>query len=56
MKCWCDLSWQEKCRIEDGEVNRLSYGSGYSFEVKTKVEKGQEQKERNDEKVPDNSC
>ena len=40
MKSWCDLSWREKCKIEDGDVNSLSYLSGYDFNVKTKVKKG----------------
>ena len=42
MKSWCDLSWREKRAIEDGDVNELSYQSGYSFDVKQKVDEGKE--------------
>ena len=45
MKSWCDLSWREKCKIEEGEVNSYSYSSGYDFNVKKKVEEGLETKE-----------
>ncbi len=45
MKSWCDLSWREKCKIEEGNVNGFSYLTGYSFQVKTKVRKGKEKKE-----------
>jgi len=48
MKSWCDLSWREKRRIEEGEVNTFHYCSGYDFRVKRKVEEGQEKKEKND--------
>ena len=40
MKSWCDLSWLEKCNIESGKVNSLNYLTGYTFDVKQKVEKG----------------
>ena len=42
MKNWCDLSWREKCKIKDGDVNSLSYQTGYSFDVKQKVAAGKE--------------
>ncbi len=45
MKNWCDLSWREKRKIEEGEVNRYSYMS-HSFQVKTKVKEGIDRKER----------
>jgi len=47
MKSWCDLSWREKCKIKSGEVNSFSYLSGYTFDVKTKVQKGINEKEKN---------
>ena len=46
MKSWCDLSWREKCKIEEGNVNEYSYLSGYSFDVKTKVKEGKEKKKK----------
>lgn len=46
MKGWCDLSWQEKCRIENGDVSLLEYQTGCTFDVKSKVEKGIEKKEK----------
>ena len=46
MKCWCDLSWREKCKIQDGEVNTLKYLTGYTFDVKQKVKDGEEQKDK----------
>ena len=48
MKSWCDLSWREKCKIESGEVNPLSYSSGYSFDIKTKVKEGIKEKDKNE--------
>lgn len=54
MKSWSDLSWYEKCRIQDGSVNPYSYSSGYSFQVKQEVADGQRnqeaQKEESDER------
>ena len=47
MKSWCDLSWNEKCDIEEGEVNPFDYLSGYSFDVKTRVQEGQKKLEEN---------
>lgn len=43
---WCDLSWREKCLIEEGQANPLKYNSGHEFRVKTKVQEGQESNER----------
>lgn len=51
MKSWCDLSWREKCNIEEGNVNSLDYLSEYTFDVKTKVEKGKENKELNERRI-----
>ena len=45
MKGWCQLSWREKTRIADGEVNPMDYLYGYEFQVKEKVKEGQEKKE-----------
>lgn len=39
MKSWCDLSWREKCKIQEGKVNSFKYLTGYTFDVKTKVKK-----------------
>lgn len=50
MKSWCDLSWREKCKINDGDVNPYSYQC-CSFRVKTKVEEGIVLKEKQKEKV-----
>lgn len=46
MKSWCDLSWREKCEIEEGDTNSFKYLTGYTFQVKTKVQKGKEEKRR----------
>ena len=40
MKSFGDLSFQEKCQIEAGEVNPYSYSTGYDFRVKTAVAEG----------------
>ncbi len=48
MKSWCDLSWREKCKITNGEVNKFNYLSGYDFRVKTKVREGVERKNGED--------
>lgn len=40
MKSWCDLSWREKCKINNGETNSFKYLCGYDFRVKTKVREG----------------
>jgi len=48
LKSWCDLSWREKCKIENGEVNKFDYLSGYDFRVKTKVREGKEKKDDED--------
>ena len=42
MKFWCDLNYSEKQRIREGNVNKIDYLSGYSFDVKAKVNEGQE--------------
>jgi len=44
MKSWCDLSWNEKCSIYNGEVNEYKYLSGYSFEVKARIIEGKHNK------------
>jgi len=49
MKSWCDLSWREKCKINEGEVNSFKYLSGYDFRVKTKVRDGIERKSKKKE-------
>lgn len=46
-KTWGDLSWREKCAIQNGTTNRYSYQSGYSFDVKSKVAEGQRKREEN---------
>lgn len=46
MKSWCDLSWREKCKINEGNVSSLKYLSGYSFQVKTKVREGKERSKK----------
>ena len=46
MKAWCDLSWREKCDIEEGNVDAYKYFSGYTFDVKTKVQDGKKRKEK----------
>ena len=46
MKSWCGLSWREKCKIQDGEVNSFKYLTGYTFDVKQKVKDGIEQKDK----------
>lgn len=50
MKSWCDLSWREKCKIEEGDVNEFDYSSGYTFQVKTKVSEGKEKKQDKEKK------
>lgn len=40
--------WGEKCKIEEGDVNPLTYLTGYSFDVKSKVQEGIERKEKAD--------
>jgi len=45
MKSWCDLSWREKCEIEEGNVPDFKYSTGYTFDVKSKVREGKEKKE-----------
>lgn len=45
MKSWCDLSWREKCKINEGEVNSFSYLTDYDFNVKSKVQEGLAKKE-----------
>lgn len=45
MKSWSDLSWREKRAIQEGNVNRYRYNTGYTFQVKTEVQKGQKKKE-----------
>ncbi len=50
MKSWCDLSWREKRKIEDGDVNPYSYQC-CSFRVKTKVKEGKILKEKREQKV-----
>ncbi len=44
-KSWCDLSWREKQKINDGDVNPLNYLSGYDYRVKVKVREGKEKKD-----------
>lgn len=51
MKSWCDLSWNEKCKIEEGRINSFSYQSGYTFQVKNKVEEGVKNKIEKAEKL-----
>lgn len=48
MKGWCDLSWREKCKIQEGDVNSFKYLTGYTFDVKQKVKVGKEQKEKSE--------
>ena len=48
MRSWCDLSWAEKCKIEDGEAREFEYSYGYSFNVKQKVRDGKDAKENRD--------
>ena len=43
MKSWCDLSWREKGKINNGDVNPHKYHT-YSFRVKTKVREGIDKK------------
>jgi len=40
MKGWCDLSWNEKRKIEEGNINEFDYLSGYEFRVKVKIDEG----------------
>jgi len=44
MKSWCDLPWREKRKIEEGEARQYKYVSGYSFDVKRRVQEGQDNK------------
>jgi len=46
MKFWCDLSWREKCKIKEGNVSKVDYLTGYSFDVKAKVREGKNSKRR----------
>lgn len=41
MRNWCDLTWNEKCRVKEGNVNSYNYFTGYDFRTKTKVREGQ---------------
>ena len=41
MKSWCDLSWREKCAINEGRARKSKYLSGYDYRVKVKVKEGE---------------
>lgn len=49
MKSWCDLSWTEKRKIEQGKVNSLDYLTGYDFNVKAKVRESKREKEEDEQ-------
>ena len=51
MKSWCDLSWTEKQKIEEGEAEEYKYSTGYTFQVKTKVKEGKKAKQERSKDV-----
>lgn len=40
MKTFGDMSWSEKQKIKKGRVNTFKYNTGYTFDVKRKVDMG----------------
>jgi len=45
VKSWCDLSWREKCKIQEGNVNSFKYSFGYDSRVRNKVRENQEKRD-----------
>ena len=54
MKSFYHLTWLEKCDMESGRVNPYDYLTGYDFNVKSAVEKGQRKKDENIKKFQKN--
>ena len=46
MKSFCDMTFEEKCKIQDGEANEYDYSTGHTFAVKQAVREGIEKKEQ----------